>query len=102
MSESNVIETERLALRHLTMDDLDALALIYRDPEVRKYFPEGTLTYEQTREELEWIIDVYYGQHGFGLVGDHVQADERVHRSLRAAAVDDRWALGGRSGLFAG
>ena len=58
MSESNVIETERLALRHLTMDDLDALALIYRDPEVRKYFPEGTLTYEQTREELEWNIDV--------------------------------------------
>ena len=48
------------------MDDLDALAHIYRDPEVRKYFPEGILTYEQTKEELEWIIDVYYGQHGFG------------------------------------
>jgi ribosomal-protein-alanine N-acetyltransferase len=64
---ANLIETERLALRLLTMDDLDALAVIYRDPEVRKYFPEGTLSYEQTKEELEWIINVYYAQHGFGL-----------------------------------
>ena len=56
-----------MALRRLTMDDLGALAAIYRDADVRKYFPEGTLTYEQTKEELEWIINVYYGQYGFGL-----------------------------------
>ena len=62
-----IIETERLELRPLAMDDLDALALIYADPEVRKYFPEGTLTREETREELAWIIDVYYAEHGFGL-----------------------------------
>jgi ribosomal-protein-alanine N-acetyltransferase len=49
------------------MNDLDALAAIYADADVRKYFPEGTLTYEQTKEELEWIINVYYGQYGFGL-----------------------------------
>ena len=67
MSKLNVIETERLALRRLTMDDLDALAAIYCDTDVRKYFPEGTLTYEQTKEELEWVINVYYGQYGFGL-----------------------------------
>ena len=30
-SEPNVLETERLALRRLTMDDLDALASIYSD-----------------------------------------------------------------------
>jgi ribosomal-protein-alanine N-acetyltransferase len=48
-------------------DDLDALAALYRDPEVRRYFPEGTLTSEETREELEWIIDVYYERYGFGL-----------------------------------
>jgi RimJ/RimL family protein N-acetyltransferase len=67
MSAPNVIETERLALRRLTMDDLDALAAIYADADVRKHFPEGTLTYEQTKEELEWIMNVYYGQYGFGL-----------------------------------
>ena len=67
MSEADVSETERLTLRRLTMDDLDALAAIYADADVRKYFPEGVLTYEQTKEELEWIINVYYGQYGFGL-----------------------------------
>ncbi len=62
-----IIETERLRLRLLTMDDLDVLAEIYQDPEVRRFFPEGTLTREETRKELEWIINVYYAQHGFGL-----------------------------------
>ena len=89
MSESNVIETERLALRHLTMDDLDALALIYRDSEVRKYFPEGTLT----REELEWIIDVYYGQHGFGLwATTYKQTNEFIGRCGLLP-----WTIDGRS-----
>ena len=63
----NVIETKRLILRHLTMDDLSPLATIYSDPEVRRYFPEGTLAYEETKEELEWVIEVYYGRYGFGL-----------------------------------
>src|ERR1044071_129110 len=66
-SQAAVIETERLLLRHLTLDDLDALFALYRDPEVRRYFPDGTRTYEETKEELEWIIDVYYGQYGWGL-----------------------------------
>ncbi|MBI1880566.1 MAG: GNAT family N-acetyltransferase [Chloroflexi bacterium] len=65
--QTKILETKRLILRRLTMDDLDALFALYRDPEVRKYFPEGTLTYEETKEELEWIINVYYGQYGFGL-----------------------------------
>lgn len=62
-----VLETERLILRPLTMADLDALAELYRDPDVRRYFPEGTLTFEETKEELEWIIDVYYARYGYGL-----------------------------------
>ena len=65
--QTNILETKRLILRRLTIDDLDALYALYRDPEVRKYFPEGTLTYEETREELVWIIDVYYGRYGYGL-----------------------------------
>jgi ribosomal-protein-alanine N-acetyltransferase len=65
--QTNVLETKRLLLRRLTMADLDALFTLYSDPAVRKYFPEGTLTYEETKEELEWIINVYYGQYGFGL-----------------------------------
>ncbi len=69
-SDAIVIETPRLILRRLTMDDLDDLAVLYADQEVRQFFPDGhdgTLTYAETKEELEWFIDVYYGQYGYGL-----------------------------------
>ena len=52
-----VLETERLLLRRLVMDDLNDLFALYRDPEIRKYFPEGVLTLEETQEELEWHKD---------------------------------------------
>lgn len=51
-----ILETNRLLLRHLEMGDLDNLAALYRDPDIRRYFPEGTLTYEETKEELEWFL----------------------------------------------
>jgi RimJ/RimL family protein N-acetyltransferase len=49
-----ILETPRLILRHLVMDDLDELFALYRDPEIRRYFPEGVLTREETQEKLEW------------------------------------------------
>ena len=52
-----ILETERLLLRRLIPNDLDALYDLYRDPEIRRYFPEGTLTYEETKEELEWFLN---------------------------------------------
>jgi len=51
-----ILETERLSLRHLVPDDLDRLAALYADPVVRRYFPEGTLTLAETKEELEWFL----------------------------------------------
>jgi len=52
-----ILETERMVMRRLVPGDLDALAALYTDPEIRRYFPEGTLTREQTREELEWFLN---------------------------------------------
>jgi RimJ/RimL family protein N-acetyltransferase len=52
-----ILETRRLVLRRLLPDDLDDLVALYRDPEIRRYFPEGTLTFEETREELEWFLE---------------------------------------------
>lgn len=52
-----ILETKRLILRRLEPGDLDNLYALYRDPEVRRYFPEGTLTLEETREELEWFLN---------------------------------------------
>ena len=50
-----ILDTERLRLRGFRLSDLDDLFELYRDPEIRRYFPDGTRTYEQTREELEWF-----------------------------------------------
>jgi RimJ/RimL family protein N-acetyltransferase len=52
-----ILETERLILRRLVPGDLDNLFTLYSDPEVRRYFPEGVLTYEETKEELEWFLN---------------------------------------------
>ncbi len=52
-----ILETDRLILRHLVPDDLDRLFALYSDPEIRRYFPDGTLTYEETKEELEWFLN---------------------------------------------
>lgn len=52
-----ILETERLILRHLEPRDLEDLYALYRDPEMRRYYPEGVLSYAETREELEWFLN---------------------------------------------
>ena len=49
-----ILQTPRLLLRRLEPDDLDALYALYRDPEIRRYFPDGTRTLDETRDELTW------------------------------------------------
>lgn len=55
MKQTPILRTERLDLRRLRPDDLDALFALYRDPDIRRYFPDGTLTREQTAEEIAWF-----------------------------------------------
>jgi ribosomal-protein-alanine N-acetyltransferase len=62
-----ILETERLRLRHLEMDDLDDLYALYRDPEMRRYFPDGTLTYEETKEEVAWFLNGHPDHPALGL-----------------------------------
>jgi RimJ/RimL family protein N-acetyltransferase len=50
-----VLETPRLLLRHLEPGDLNALHALYSDPQIRRYYPDGTRTLDQTRAELEWF-----------------------------------------------
>jgi len=52
-----ILETDRLHLRHLIMDDLNDLFVLYSDPEIRRYFPEGVKNLEETKEELEWHMN---------------------------------------------
>lgn len=51
-----VLNTKRLLLRHLEPEDLEPLYALYRDPEIRKYYPDGTRTLEETKEELDWFL----------------------------------------------
>lgn len=50
-----VFETPRLLMRRLELGDLEALAALYADPDIRRYFPDGTLTRAETAEELDWF-----------------------------------------------
>lgn len=52
-----ILETQRLILRHLEPQDLQALYALYRDPEIRRYFPDGTRTLAETKEELDWFLN---------------------------------------------
>lgn len=57
MDMATILETHRLILRHLRPDDLDELFVLYQDPEIRRYFPDGVKNYEDTKEELEWYMN---------------------------------------------
>jgi len=52
-----ILETERLLLRHLVLEDLDDLFRLYQDPEIRRHYPDGVKTYDETKEELEWFLN---------------------------------------------
>lgn len=49
-----ILETERLILRHLTPGDLDDLWALYCDPEITRFIPDAPGNYDEAREELEW------------------------------------------------
>ena len=61
----NVIETPRLILRHLTLEDTEALAAIHADPIVMEFYPRRR-TYEETEQQVKRIINDYQ-QRGWGV-----------------------------------
>jgi RimJ/RimL family protein N-acetyltransferase len=61
------IETLRLRLHPITLDDLDALANIWRDPHVMRYLPTGEpRPLEATRVELAYMV-THWQTRGFGV-----------------------------------
>ena len=87
-----ILETRRLVLRRLESSDLDSLSALYGDPEVRRYFPEGTLTREETRAELEWFLDGHPEDPALGLWATiHKQTDRFIGRcGLLPWTIDER------------
>jgi RimJ/RimL family protein N-acetyltransferase len=60
VGEGVTIETERLHLRPLTLEDEDALAAVLGDTEVMRWFP-SPLTREQVHEWIKKQIGLYDG-----------------------------------------
>jgi RimJ/RimL family protein N-acetyltransferase len=76
-----ILETRRLILRRLVPDDLDSLFALYSDPEVRRCFPEGVLTREETKEELEWFLHGHPDHPELGLWATiHKETDRFIGR----------------------
>ena len=56
------IKTERLVLRLITEEDIKPVAELNLDPEVRKFFPDGIQTPEQTRLRVKEFMNFYEKQ----------------------------------------
>ncbi|MDW2800688.1 GNAT family N-acetyltransferase [Clostridium boliviensis] len=61
----NIIETEQLILRELTMDDLEAWYQILSDQETMQYYTSA-FDKNQTRKWIDWSL-ANYNKYGFGL-----------------------------------
>jgi ribosomal-protein-alanine N-acetyltransferase len=59
------LETERLLLRPLSLDDLDALAPFFADPDVMRYMGGKTLTRDETEASIVRMVR-WFDADGFG------------------------------------
>ena len=69
-----VLETERLALRQLTMNDVDNMLPIFSDPEAMRFYP-APFTRTQVEGWIQWGLDSY-AKNGFGLWAVIRKADQ--------------------------
>lgn len=62
------IETKRLILRELTMNDLEDLHIILSDSQSMRYYPKP-FTLDKSKKWIKWNIENYenYETYGFGL-----------------------------------
>lgn len=62
-----ILETERLFLREMTLEDVDTLALVLSDPESMRFYPHP-FSHEEVEDWIKWNLDNYQ-KYGFGLWG---------------------------------
>ena len=52
-----ILETNRLILRHLILDDINDLFALYNDPDMVRYIPDAPRNYEEALKELKWHMN---------------------------------------------
>jgi len=62
---TTVLETERLTLRQMNMDDVNALAAVLGDPDAMRYYP-APFTRDKVEEWIQWSLK-NYADFGYGL-----------------------------------
>jgi RimJ/RimL family protein N-acetyltransferase len=73
-----VFETERLVVRRLRPDDLDAFAALTGDPAVARYMDDGRpLSREQTRKWIDVSL-ANYRERGWGCFGVTTKGEDRL------------------------
>jgi RimJ/RimL family protein N-acetyltransferase len=65
-SENFVIETERLTLRKMTIEDLDDLLLIFSDPKVMESFNEPPFDRQKMEKWVQHNLN-HQERHGYGI-----------------------------------
>ena len=70
-----VIETERLLLRRVTVDDIDELVRIHPDPDIMRFM--GPF---DRAEAIDWLhrVDANWQEHGYGRIAITDRATERL------------------------
>lgn len=63
----NIIETERLILRQLRVEDAEELFRIYSNPLTMKFMGAGPVSVEEMGRNIQKHIETYYDKYGFGL-----------------------------------
>lgn len=61
----NLIETERLFMKPLTLNNFEEMRLLSSDPEIMRYITGRAETPEETKKKLERLV-LHYEKHGFG------------------------------------
>lgn len=70
------LETERLVLRRLTLDDADLMLAVWNDPAfVRNVGDRGVRTLEQSREAMRASVLQLYADYGYGPYAVTLKAD---------------------------
>lgn len=66
-----ILQTERLFLRQLTLDDIDLLCGIFSDPVAMQHYPK-TLDLEETKSWIQTILG-NYAKYGAGMWACHLK-----------------------------